>query len=86
MKPEGSLPCSQEPATGAYPKPAESCPHAVSLRFTSSSHLRLCLQNDSSFRSFPTYLLLLHLIILITVLWKVAIKKFIIMQFSPFLC
>jgi hypothetical protein len=24
MEPEGSLPCSQKPATGPYPKPAES--------------------------------------------------------------
>jgi hypothetical protein len=24
MEPEGSLPCSQKPATGPYPEPAES--------------------------------------------------------------
>jgi hypothetical protein len=27
MEPEGSLPCSQEPANGPYPEPDESSPH-----------------------------------------------------------
>jgi len=30
MEPEGSLPCSQKPATGLYPEPAESSsPHRI---------------------------------------------------------
>jgi len=28
MEPEHSLPCSQEPASGPYPKPDESNPHS----------------------------------------------------------
>jgi len=31
MDPEGSLPCSQEPATGPYPKPDGSSPHLSTL-------------------------------------------------------
>jgi hypothetical protein len=31
MEPEGSLPCSQEPATCAYPEPNESNPHPQTL-------------------------------------------------------
>jgi hypothetical protein len=31
MEPEGSLPCSQEPATGRYPEQRESSPHPVTL-------------------------------------------------------
>jgi hypothetical protein len=27
MEPEGSLPCSQEPSTGSYPKPDQSNPY-----------------------------------------------------------
>jgi hypothetical protein len=27
MEPEGSVPCSQDPATGPYPEPDESGPH-----------------------------------------------------------
>jgi len=31
MESEGSLPCSQEPATGPCPEPDESSPHTVTL-------------------------------------------------------
>jgi hypothetical protein len=31
MEPEGSLPCSQEPATGAYPEPDESSAYPLTL-------------------------------------------------------
>jgi hypothetical protein len=31
MEPEGSLPCSQQPATGPYTKPDESDPHPPTL-------------------------------------------------------
>jgi hypothetical protein len=31
MEPEGSLPCSQEPATGPYPDPDESSPQRLIL-------------------------------------------------------
>jgi hypothetical protein len=31
MEPEGSLPCSQEPAIGPYPEPDESIAHLPTL-------------------------------------------------------
>jgi hypothetical protein len=37
MELEGSLPCSQEPATAPYPKPAETSPHLPILYLVDSS-------------------------------------------------
>jgi hypothetical protein len=31
MEPEGSLPCSQKPATGSYPEPDASSQHLLTL-------------------------------------------------------
>jgi hypothetical protein len=44
MKPEGSLPCSQQPAINSYPEPDESSPHlpTVSLWSILSLSFHLC--------------------------------------------
>jgi hypothetical protein len=58
MEPEGSLPCSQEPATGTHPEPDESSPHPDSLfltmHFIASGYLRLGLPNALFRSGFPT--------------------------------
>jgi hypothetical protein len=51
MEPEGSLPCSQQPATGPYPKPDASSPHPS---FLISFHLRLGLPIGLFHASFLT--------------------------------
>jgi hypothetical protein len=51
MEPEGSLSCSEEPATGPNPEPDESNPHPETLFLSPililSSHLRLGLPSGN---------------------------------------
>jgi hypothetical protein len=57
MEPEGSLPCSQEPAASPYTPPDQSTPtYAISLRFVLviSSQLRLVLPSNIFRSGFPT--------------------------------
>jgi hypothetical protein len=58
MEHEISLPCSELPATGPYPKPHESSPHpATTLSKINSNiifHLRLDLQSSLFLSDFPT--------------------------------
>jgi hypothetical protein len=58
METEGSLPCSQEPATGLYPESDESGPslHLISLRlhFNIIIHQRLSLPSGFFPSGFPT--------------------------------
>jgi hypothetical protein len=58
MEPEGSLPCSPEPATCSYPEPNESNPHPQTLFPWSilmlSSHLRLGLPSGLLPSGLPT--------------------------------
>jgi hypothetical protein len=41
MKPEGSLPCSQEPSTGPYPEPDQSNPyHPILSQAATDTHTK----------------------------------------------
>jgi len=42
MKPEGSLPCSQEPATGPYPEQLEFSPQLAALSEMFHTKWSLC--------------------------------------------
>jgi hypothetical protein len=59
MKPEGSLPCSQEPANGPHPTPDElSLRYPVFFRFILICfHLHLGLQSVLFTSGFPTKIL-----------------------------
>jgi hypothetical protein len=60
LEPEGSIPCSQEPPTGPYPKPYQSNPsHPISLRsiIILSNHLHLGLLSGLFPSGFPTNIL-----------------------------
>jgi len=58
MEPKGSLPCSQEPATGPYREPNESSPHLPALfPYILYFHLRLGLPSGLFPSGFPTKIL-----------------------------
>jgi hypothetical protein len=76
MEPVGSLPCSQEPSTGPYPRPDQSNPYHP-IHFILSTYLRLGLPSglfptnilyafffSPNHVTFPAHLILLNLIIL----------------------
>jgi len=53
MEPEGSLPCSQDPATGSYPEPYASSSHPPTLIPKIHSNVILPLTPKSSEWSLP---------------------------------
>jgi hypothetical protein len=58
MEPDGSLPCSQQPATGPYPEPDASTPHLTTLFPKIHSNVILPFTLVSLFPSgFPTKIL-----------------------------
>jgi len=70
MEAEGSLPCSQQPASGSYPEPGDLTPHthtnSLSLRSTLilSSHLHLGLPTGLSHSDCPAFLVSLSLFLM----------------------
>jgi hypothetical protein len=70
MKPAGSVPYQQEPATGSYPEPDESSPQLPNALFPLwyilililQSHLFLCLPRGLFPSRFPTKILYAFLI------------------------
>jgi hypothetical protein len=54
MEPEGSIPCSQEPATGPYPETYQSHPIPLRAILILSTHLRLALPSGLFPSGLPT--------------------------------
>jgi hypothetical protein len=69
MEPEGSLPPSEEPATGAYPEPDEARPHSHPTPLRSPFHPHLGLPSEPFPLGFTTKITYLSFIFRIIILY-----------------